>query len=435
MLTHINQCYGALTQFRANRSRLRNFTFGRQWHDLTKNVRGDIMTEEEHALYYGRKPLTNNLIHKLVKTLTGHYRTSHADDVPTPPSDHNRLQELDARMFEEFLISGCAVQRVVKERRPGYAEALTWVDNVSPDRFFCYPLRDPRLLDLELVGMYHTMPLAEALARFAQGNRQRANELRAILGNSDELPGFEHCQLIEVWHREARETLRCHDPLKAKLYNTSPANEPQIEATNRRRVRRREPRISARFEVQTRWVGRWLTTDGQVIATTEADHHPFAVKFYPLIDGEIHSFVAGMVDQQKHINRLLTMMDSMMASSAKGVLLFPEGDKSQSVTWDTIQETWAAHDGVIPYNPRSGSPGPHQVVSNPTASGITEMIKLEVDLFDKSSGVGFPMEGGREPGIQSARLYDAQLQNCHAAVADLFASYNDFRAARNRLLF
>lgn len=434
MLSHVNQCYGALAPFRANRNRLRNFTFGRQWQDMTTNLRGEPMTEAEHAIYYGRKPLTNNLIHKLVKTLTGHFRTAHADDVPTP-DDHNRLSELDARMFEEYLISGCAVQRITKERRPGYAEVLTWVDNVSPDKFFCYPLRDPRLLDLEIIGMFHTMPLAEALARFAQGSRQRASELRTLLADPNETPGFEHCQLIEVWHREARETLRCHDPLKATLYNTSPSNEAQIEATNRRRTRRREPRISARFEVQTRWVGRWLTMDGKVIATTEAPRHPFAVKFYPLLDGEIHSFVAGMIDQQKHINRLLTIMDSMMSSSAKGVLLFPEGDKSDSTSWEMVQEMWAAHDGVIPYTPRAGSPGPHQVVSNPTASGITEMIQLEVNLFDKASGVGFPMQGNSESGIQSARLYDAQLQNCHAAVADLFASYADFRSARNSLLF
>ena len=130
MLTQINKAEAALASFRKNRELLKEFTFGRQLQDIPDAS--------------GRPHLTNNLIHQLVKTLVGHFRRQ----TPEETDDHNRLSELDARMFEEFLISGAAVQQIVRERRPGFQEELTWVDNVSPADFFAYPLRDPRALEI-----------------------------------------------------------------------------------------------------------------------------------------------------------------------------------------------------------------------------------------------------------------------------------------------
>ena len=76
--------------------------------------------------------------------------------------------------------------------------------------------------------------------------------------------------------------------------------------------------------------------------------HPFAVKFYPLTDGEIHSFVEDVIDQQKAINRLMVQIDHIMATSAKGVLLFPLDQKPADIDWRDISERWAQPDGVIP---------------------------------------------------------------------------------------
>ena len=72
-----------------------------------------------------------------------------------------------------------------------------------------------------------------------------------------------------------------------------------------------------------------------------AQTHPFAFRFYPLIDGEIHSFVEDIIDQQRTINRLLTLNDRMLAVSAKGVLMFPDNQLSQSMPIEIVQENWA----------------------------------------------------------------------------------------------
>ncbi len=426
MIEEINRCYDRLAPFRAARRRFKRFTYGRQWDDVMTTPSGERLSEGEYASLNGRVPLTNNMINRVVKTIVGHFRTKCEEEGPEPDS-RNRLRELDARMLEEYLVSGCAVQRVVRERRPA-GEGL-WVDNINPNDFFCSEIHDPRSIDAELIGMFHSWSLAETIGRFAGGSAAKADNIRRLYADS------RRCRVIEVWTLEATERLRCHDPLTASLYVAATQREAAINATNRKRARRGLPKISTRFEIATGWRGRWLTPDGLELASQTAGNHPFALKFYPLIDSEIHPFVEGLIDQQKYINRLITLIDNMMSTSAKGVLLFPEDEISDQMTWDEVRNLWASYDGVIPYNPQAGSPGPRQVVTNPTNCGAYELLNLEMKLFEQAGGAGDSLQGRLSAGVgNSAALFDAQTRASMAALADIFASFNDFRADRNRLL-
>lgn len=427
----INMAYGSLSDFRRQRARYKRFTFGRQWDDMMVTPKGEHISEGEYAARNGRVPMTNNMLHRLVKTLVGHFRTN---EEPRK-ADHNHLDELDARMLEEFLISGCAIQRVWREHRPGTGGELTWVDNVPPDDFFCYPLRDPRGADVEVIGQFHEMGLAEALGRFACSSKARAADIeRELMAGCTGPRMLPRCRVTEVWVREAVGQLRCHDRLTATLYSVPQDKAGNIQAINRRRQRRGEPKIDMRYEVATRWVGRWLSDGGMELMRCEAPRHPYAVKFYPLIDGEVHSYVSGVIDQQKYINRLLTVMDNIMATSAKGVLLFPVDELPEEVEWRDVQERWAAYDSIIPYQPRPQSPGPHQVVGNGADCGAGKMLDMELRLFEQVSGVSNALQGsGRESG-SSAQLFDAQTRNSLAAVADVFKSFKDFRAVRDALM-
>ena len=74
----------------------------------------------------------------MVKTIVGIYRNRASenqlyDSTPGSLDARNCLAELDARLLEEYVISGCAIQRVADENRGG-ANAV-WVDNVNPSRF------------------------------------------------------------------------------------------------------------------------------------------------------------------------------------------------------------------------------------------------------------------------------------------------------------
>lgn len=424
----VRRCHDRLAPFRLARQRFKRFTYGRQWDDTMLTPDGSRVTEGEYAGLNGRVPLTNNMIHRVVKTIIGHYRTSVAAEHPAPKAAaFNRLDELDARMLEEYLVSGCAVQRVVSEHRP--AGTGLWVDNVNPDDFFCSEIRDPRAIDAEVMGMFHSWSLTETVARFAGGSRAKAAEIRQLYADTD------RCRVVEVWTLEAVERLRCHDRMTALYYYAPVEREREIAAANRKRQRRGKPGVSTRYEFCAGWRGRWLTPDGRELASVTADRHPFALKFYPLIDGEVHPFVEGLLDQQKYINRLITLIDNMMSTSAKGVLLFPEDSMSDTTTLEDIRHLWASYDGVLPYNPRAGIPEPRQIVTNPTNCGAYELLNLEMKLFDQAGGVGESLQGRLSAGVgNSAALFDAQTKASMASLADIFASFADFRLCRDRLL-
>ena len=54
--------YLGMSRLRADRSRLCNFTYGRQWSDPVTADDGRLVTEEVYALESGMRPLTNNLL-------------------------------------------------------------------------------------------------------------------------------------------------------------------------------------------------------------------------------------------------------------------------------------------------------------------------------------------------------------------------------------
>ena len=116
-------------------------------------------------------------------------------------------------------------------------------------------------------------------------------------------------------------------------------------------------------------------------------------KLYPLIDGEVHAFVEDVIDQQRYINRLITMIDFIMGSSAKGVLLFPEDQIPDGMTIDDIADEWTKYNGIILFRPRPGSPMPQQIAVNATQVGAYEMLSLQMRLFEDISGVHGAMQG------------------------------------------
>ena len=138
VLTAAYEAWMQCGSLREKRRRLKGYTYGRQWDDIITTPEGKRMSEGEYASMSGKTPLTNNLIRQLVKSVVGRFRydlSQRKDDgVDVAVASRNMLEELDCRMLEEFLISGCAVQRIVKERRIG-GDGV-WVDNVSPERFF-----------------------------------------------------------------------------------------------------------------------------------------------------------------------------------------------------------------------------------------------------------------------------------------------------------
>ncbi|MCM1336537.1 MAG: hypothetical protein NC187_05870 [Candidatus Amulumruptor caecigallinarius] len=464
-----HEAWLAGSSLRTDRRRFKDFTYGRQWGDMMTLPNGVTLTEGQYAANTGRIPQTNNLIRQLVKSVIGRFRYEEADrrndDPIASERTLNALDELDARSLEEFLISGCAVQRVVCERRPGASAPRVYVDAVSPGRFFVNRFSDPRGWDIELVGMLHDMSLAEVMMRFGCGDpARRAAISRAYgaapagsvtpTGSSGEVSFTEaaagRCRVIEVWTLEAREVLRCHDRDSGSYFLADAAEAAdasagshadgsdspmqRIAAVNRRRASAGRLPLEARAETTLRWRGRWFAPDGSLLMAMDSPYahgsHPFVVKFFPMTDGEVHSFVEDVIDQQRHINRLITMIDHIMGHSAKGVLLFPAGIKLPEMSWDDVVREWTKVNGVIPYSAHTGDK-PSQIVSNGADAGAHRMLELEMKLLEKVSGVSSALRGEVATGHDGAELFKSRLEASAISLLDLFGAFRAFLADRD----
>ena len=415
------------------------------------------MTEGDLASHNGQQPLTNNLIRQLVKCVIGNFRGSMTAPEPVPAAEtaaRNALDELDARMLEEFLISGCAIQRVTVEKR--MAGEGVWVDNVSPASFFINRFTDPRGLDIELVGMLHSLSFREVMMRYGT-DASRAALIKAEYSGADPLSGLQEgvslgdpaameffsaprhrCRVIEVWTLESRNVLRCHDPEQASAFTVAADCLESLREVNAARQRECRPEVTIDPRTTMRWHCRIFTPGGRVLEEYDSPYphglHPFAVKFYPLTDGEVHSFVEDIIDQQRHINRLITLMDSIMAHSAKGVLLFPAGQKPECMSWQQLGSLWASCNGIIPYEPNRCDGEPRQIISSGQDAGASRLLELQMQMFNQISGVSEAMKGQSSQGASSTSMFDAQVQRSALALLDMLDSFNDFRAARNRLM-
>ncbi len=433
---------------RQRRARYKRFTYGDQWGDIETSGK----TAADKARAQGREPITNNLIRRMVKTVIGRFRNMRADILRESPRDPeldrlytaNCLDELDCRALEEFLISGCAVQRVEPGRRP--EGDGRWVDNVSPSRFFINSISDPRGWDTQLTGMLHDMSVTQIMMKFAHGDRLRASQLRGIFTNGEPRcrdrfftpAGTRQCRVIEVWTLECRELLRCHDRDKATCFIIPIDREAAVGQENRRRAAAGKPGIETRWTVATRWHCRWFAPTGEILDEYDSPYrhgsHPFVFKLFPLIDGEIHSLVEDVVDQQIHVNRLITLIDHIMSTAAKGVLLFPAEQKIDGMAWQDIGNLWGRPDSIIPFRPRHGQPLPKQVTVNGGDLGARQLLDLQLRMFEEVSGMNAALTGNLTAAGTGYEHYRMLVDNALVTLIDTLQTFIGFLAERDRRL-
>ena len=447
------QAWMNAASLRQDRLRNKRFTYGDQWGDLVKDHSGRMMTEGEHLASQGCESITNNLIRQLVKTIVGRFRSQYIkpdDDKVTASvtqANHdNELDELDSRALEEFLISGCCIQRVETAHEPGMIEHIR-VDNVNVNKMFVNTLNDTRSWDCELIGQLHDLNIAQLLRRVAGGNQRKAAWVRRLytdnadsrladfttrLGADTQLGrDFWHasdgkCRAIEVWTLESREVIVCHNRREGTL-SVEPAS--QVHHFKNR------PEVTTRWDIATVWHCRWFSPMGDLLAEYDSPwqhaSHPFVIKLYPLTDGEVHAVVEDIIDTQKHVNRMISLLDQVMRSSAKGVLLFPETALPEGWTWEDARRCWSSANGLLPYNPRFCDAKPEQINSNGGNNNAFQMIELQMKLFEEISGVSGALQG-KNPTVNSMGAYQLQSENANIALSDVFETFEAFRRQRNR---
>lgn len=470
--------WSQMDDFRKDRERNKRYTYGFQWDDMIC-VDGKSMSEEEYIKSQGNVPLKNNLIRRLVRSVLGVYRSQSKEPTCTARDRDeqklgetmstilqcnmqlNRMNDVYARTMEEFLISGFIVHRKSYGWRNGKEDC--WTDYVQPNNFFIdNNMRDFRGWDVSVLGEVHDISFGQLCEQFAS-SPQEYRQLRDIykwaarkdyiatyaerfgysrLENYDFLftsePG--RCRVIEIWRKEQKPRYRCHDYQNGDIFKIDDEDYAQVVLTeNEERMRMAKeagmpedevPLIKATWFVDDYWYFYYLSPFGDILREGETPYehgsHPYVFKAYPFIDGEIHSFVADVIDQQRYTNRLITLYDWIMRASAKGVLMMPEDCLPDGVSIDDIAESWTEFNGVIVYKPSKSGKVPEQVANNSTNIGIAELLNMQLKFFEDISGVTGALQG--KPGYsgESASHYNQQTENATKSLLDLLECFSCF---------
>lgn len=478
ILMEAQHYWNQMEDFRKDRERNKRYTYGFQWDDKIC-VDGETMTEEEYIKRQGNVPLKNNLIRRLVKSVLGVYRSQSKEPTCTARDRDeqklgetmstilqcnmqlNRMTEVYARTMEEFLISGFIVHRKSYGWRNGKEDC--WTDYVQPNNFFIdNNMRDFRGWDVSVLGEIHDISFGQLCEQFAS-SPEDYRRLRDIykwaakkeyiasyaerfgysrLENYDFLftsePG--RCRVIEVWRKEQKPRYRCHDYQNGDIFKIDvkdyqkcvvAVNDERIEMAKSVGMPEEEvPLIKATWFIDDYWYFYYLSPFGDILKEGETpyehDSHPYVFKAYPFIDGEIHSFVSDVIDQQRYTNRLITLYDWIMRASAKGVLMMPDDCLPDGVSIDDIAESWAEFNGVIVYRPSKSGRVPEQVANNSTNIGIAELLNIQLKFFEDISGVTGALQG--KPGFsgESAAHFQQQTQNATTTLLDLLECFSGF---------
>jgi hypothetical protein len=442
------------------------------------------MTERESIRRQGNVPITNNRLRSLVRTVSGVYQSNRTEpvcvarerdaqekgEVMTATLQYvyqlNKIWDLDVSALTGILVSGLAAYRSTYGWRDGRVDV--WTDAVGYNRFFFdNNMEDIRQWDCRLVGEIEDMSVHDAMARFAGGSREKAEEIRRIYAyvNSERIASYAEaymkdvrgyrnffmadddtkCRVITTWRKEAKERLLVHDTLTGDYYKTEISDEGSLIAENQRRIAEQSGAgilpenmklLKYQWFVDNYWYYYNQAPTGEVLREGETPYwhgsHPYSFKLYTFYDKQIFAFVSGFIDQQRYINRLITMQDFMMRAAAKGVLMIPkECLEDTGMTPEQFAADWVKFNGVIVYTAKVGVPPPQQITANSTQLGVYDMLSLQLKMLEDISGVQGALQGKTPNAGTPAALYAQQTQNASTSLQEVFGIFRMLREERD----
>ena len=483
LLERCRMFYQSLSDFRERRRRAFNYYRGRQWKDLIEDDDGNIVTEEDYIKSRGKIPFKQNVIRQLLRNVIGQMLTNKTkpivnarkqDDAGLSEMLTNTLQSiqqlnetatLDARSFEEFLISGAIVSKTSYAYWDTKDAEDIFTENVNPNYlFYNTDVKDPRLLDLRLIGEIKDTSLDDVVATFAT-NEEEAKKIRSwytsvspknIAVNTGEMGSqrmenidfyipsdITKARVIIVWERVTDWRTYAHDYLTGDVTITKLSLD-EIAAINMERVQKglqagmdeeNIPLIQAHRKLEQFWVVKHLTPYGQCLYQGETPYkhqsHPYTLTLYPLIDGEVWGLVEDILDQQRNINRLFSLMDFIMGSAAKGVLLVPEDAIPDDMDIDDFADEWTKYNGVIKIKTKAGAQIPKQVSANLTNIGAKDMLQMQLQLIQEIAGVNGAIQGHSAKAGTPNALYVNEAANSSTNIKDIMTTFNRHKIKRD----
>lgn len=483
ILYQVQDYWNNMETFRKERERTRRYVYGDQLGDYIQ-VQGRLgcttkMRESDYIRSQGSEPLQNNHMWSVMRSMLGVFRSQNKEPFCSARDrdeqelsetmstvlqcvmQKNRMNEVKPRSFEEFLISGFVVHRMSYEWRNENNDC--WIDYVNPNYFFIDDgVRDFRGWDVNCIGEIHDITFEELCSQFAKSSddarylkeiyksartREQISYSMRQFGNFDLkrldflfAEDTNKCRVIEVWRKEQKPRFRCHDLNTGEYFKVDEADYQElVVSVNEQRIAQGTsagmaeddiPLIEAEAFLDSYWYYYFITPLGYILDEGETPYahksHPYVFKAYPFIDGVIKSFMGGFIDQQRYVNRLITLFDWLIRATAKGVLMIPTDCIPEGVSMKRFASEWRKFNGVVFYKPGKSGRIPQQVANNSTNIGINEILSLQLKFFENVSGVTGAIQGKQAQSGTSGTLYAQQTNNAAVSLSDVFESFNNF---------
>lgn len=481
---------------RREHERFMRYMSGDQWSDYVQDPDnpGKVIQEKVLISRTGITPITNNIIQGFVRNILGQMLSNKYQTMVNARRDEdaeiadmltntvqacldiNQNSTLDINHLIGLLSMGISWGKIT------YA---TWDERNDTDGriYFVNQNRiawnqdceDPRLFDLRRICELHDYTLNELLANFAKtpadeqvlrelyistndktGQRETMNrEAAETLGTLDfwsNTADVNKCRVIEVWQKLGRWVLWLHDRATVELpmefiedFNTV---ERAANAENDRRVAQAEAVGLTREEVndslieyerhyEEYWQVKYLTPHGVCLLEMETPYkhqqHPYVFAAMPVVDGMPKPLLSDLVEMQRNINRQRTMLDAIIAGSAKNTLFIDEEQLKGHDIQEYAEEIQKIN-GVISYKSKPGTPLPQFLSRNSTNIGIWDILNFDMQQAKEISGLTGALQGQVAKAGTPSSLYMQQAQNAMLNFVLLFDRFNEFCTKRDEKL-
>lgn len=489
LLWRCAQDWDAMLYLRKEHARNLRYKSGDQWSDTVPDPENPRKMIREDALISrsGKVPLKHNYIQQYIRNIHGQLLSSPTqtvvyarsrDDQPLGEmltnalqSCHqlNKVKKLDINIVEELCLTGIACAKVryaywsIKNRTDGK------IDLVNINRlFFNTDIEDPRLNDIRRIGELHDYTFDDLIHNFAV-SREDVQALREIYGvchdpaklesiytqTTDRLQNlnFLFCndlgkyRVIEVWERVGRWVLYVHDYADGTEEIFTDLTIDDVEAINATRLEQGaavglDPEavklVYAQEQYEYFWRVKYLTPNGYCIKEMETpythEEHPYIIASMPVVDGQFKAVLSDIVDIQRYINRLLTLLDFIIGSSAKGLLMVPQECIPDDMNLKDFAREYVKVNGVVLIKKGAGDKLPKQIAMNSTNIGAWEMFAQEMNIMQQISGLNGAIQGQMPRANTPSSLYAQQSQNSMLNFLVLFDSFNSYCEERDEKL-
>lgn len=487
VLQEAESAWMSLSEARRKMRRSLMYAFEDQWGDIIRDPddHNRPMTEGEYIMKQGKVPLKNNMIRPILKNVDGQFRQNLTRPICVVRDQReaklgemmsiaieyvhqlNECMELDSDSLNMLMLSGICAQRIEYGFNSAKQNRDVWIYGVNPTRlFFNTNLEDVRAWDLNLIGEIYDLPLSDVVAYFARNKVQR-DAIISIYGDrpsgyyagSDGMQGKQNrdmtfstssrpdlCRVILAWKKESRECYFCNDTLTGEWWYSSFSDKPALDEMNNQRMQEAvmngvEPEdvllIEYEWSVEQYWYYRYMSPSGDVLQEGRSPYwhkeHNYVLHLYPLVQGKIFNFVEDFIDQQRAINRTMTLIDFIRGASSKGVLIADE-DVLSSMSKEELVDEYVRYNGVIFVKLPQGKSIDNvvrQYSGSVSVAGDYELLNLQLKLINDISGVNSAMQGRPASSGTPASLYAQQVQNSSLNLKGLMDSFKSFRLRRD----